>query len=507
MSTISSTSSVSSVSIATANAQSQVQQAAQSIISGSTGNSSMDVSTLVAALVNAKTAGQAAALKTRQTSDNTTLSAYGALTSALSALQAALKNLSDGTTLSTFAATASGKGMDPKAGPGAVAGSYAINVTQIAASQSLSSAAFGATAQLGTGKLTITVGGKSMNLSVDSTNNTLSGIASAINKAGDNPGVTATIVTGTGGAHLVLRSATTGAANTISVATSNVQNDAGLSSLGVTSTPGANGAASTIVSSDTTRAWQQSEAAQDALLTIGGIAASSSTNAVSSAIAGVTLNLSSASVGTTQTLTIASDTTARNTAITNFANLYNTVVTTINKLSSYDRSSKSAGALLGDSTLMTIKNTLASIVGGGVGSGASAVSLGSIGITLKGDPADGTLVVNNTTLTTALNSNSARVASLFNSTNGVAAKLNRSITEFVRTGGIIDTRSSALNADLKSVTTQQNTLADYASKLTQQYQNQFTALNTLMARMNNNSQYLTALFGGAKSAGALATNK
>jgi flagellar hook-associated protein 2 len=29
----------------------------------------------------------------------------------------------------------------------------------------------------------------------------------------------------------------------------------------------------------------------------------------------------------------------------------------------------------------------------------------------------------------------------------------------------------------------------------------------LMATMNNNSAYLTALFGGSKSAGALATNK
>ncbi|MFM0395258.1 flagellar filament capping protein FliD [Paraburkholderia phytofirmans] len=497
----------SSVNSATANAQSQVQQAAQSIISGSTGNSSMDVSTLVSALVNAKTAGQAASLQARQTSDNTTLSAYGALTSALSALQAAIKNLSDGTTLSTFAATASGKGLDPKAGPGAVAGSYSIDVTQIASSQSLASAAFGATTQLGTGTLTISVGGKSIDVSIDSTNNTLSGIASAINKASNNPGVTATIVTGTGGAHLVLRSASTGSANTINVATSNVQNDAGLSSLGVTSTPGANGGASTIVSSDAGNAWRQSEVAQDALVTIGGIAARSANNAVTDAIAGVTLNLSAASVGNPQTLTIAPDTTAQNTAITNFANLYNTVVTTISKLSSYDKTSKTGGALLGDSTLLTVKNALASIVAGGVGKGASVVSLGHIGITLKGDPADGTLVVDNAKLTTALNTSPAQVAALFNSTDGVGAKLSKSIDEFTRTGGIIDTRNNALTADLKSVTAQQTKLSDYATQLTKQYQSQFTALNTLMATMNNNSAYLTALFGGSKSAGALATNK
>jgi flagellar hook-associated protein 2 len=503
MSTITTT----SVNSATSNAQSQLQQAAQSIISGSTGNSTMDVASLVSALVNAKTAGQTAALKAKQTSESTVLSAYGALSSALSALQAAIKSLSDGTTLSTFGAIASGKGMDPKAGPGAVAGSYTIDVKQIAASQSLSSAAFDATAKLGTGKLTIEVGGKSMDVTVDSTNNTLTGIANAINKAGNNPGVTATIVTGTGGAHLVLRSTTTGASNTINVSTGDVQNDNGLSSLGVTSTPGANGAASSIVSSDTNKAWRQSEGAQDALFTVGGIEASSSSNAVTSAISGVTLNLSSAAVGTTQTLTIASDTTAQNTAITNFANLYNTVVTTINSLSSYDKSSKTGGALLGDSTLTTIKNTLASIIGGGVGTGTSAVGLASIGISLKGDPADGTLVIDNKKLTASLTSSPAQVATLFNSTNGLGVKLNKSITDFVKTGGIIDTRSTALNADLKSITAQQTTLANYSAALTKQYQNQFTALNTLMATMNNNANYLTALFGGPKSAGALASNK
>lgn len=497
----------SSVNSATANAQSQVQQAAQSIISGSTGNTSMDVGTLVSALVNAKTAGQAAALQARQTSDSTTLSAYGALNSALTALQAAIKNLTDGTTLSTFAATASGKGLDPKAGVGAVPGSYAIEVKQIATSQSLSSAGFDAKAQLGSGKLTIAVGGKSMDINVDDTNNTLSGIAAAINKASDNPGVTATIVNGTGGAHLVLRASNSGSANTIDVTTSNVTNNAGLASLGVKSTPGADGAASTITSSDAANVWHQSDAAQDALISIGGIDARSATNAVSDAISGVTLNLSRDSIGTTQTVTIAADTSAQNTAITNFANLYNTVVTTIGRLSSYDKTSKTSGVLIGDSTLMTIKNTLASIVGGGVGKGSTVVTLAHIGITLKGDPADGTLVVDNDALTKALNNSPAQVATLFNSTDGMGARLNRSITDFVKTGGIIDTRNVALNADLKSVTSQQSKLSDYASQLTRQYQAQFTALNTLMASMSNNSAYLTALFGGSKSAGALATNK
>jgi flagellar hook-associated protein 2 len=309
----------------------------------------------------------------------------------------------------------------------------------------------------------------------------------------------------------VLRAANTGAANVINVSTSNITSDTGLSSLGVTSTASTTGGQSTITSDNSGSAWTQSGFAQDAEYTIGGIAGSSSSNAVTGAISGVTINLTAAAVGTPagtpQTLTIAQDTTAQNTAINNFVSLYNTVVTTMSTLTSFSSGSTSQGPLLGDSTLQTIKNTLANIIGGSVGSGSTGTTLAAIGITLKDDPADGTMVVDNNALNTALTSSPATVASLFNSTNGIAEQLNASITTFTQTGGIIDTRNTALNADLKSITTQQTALADYTTQLTNQYQAQFTALNTLMATMNNNSQYLTALFGGTNSAGALATNK
>lgn len=491
----------------TASTNAALQQAAQSIISGSTGNSSLDVSSLVTALVNSKTAGQASALAAEQTKDSTMLSAYGALSSALTALSSGIAGLADGSSLSTFAATATGKGLTATAGVGATAGAYDVNVTQIASSQALSSAAFGATTQLGTGTLTIAVGGKSMNISLDSSNNTLSGIASAINASNNNPGVTATVVTGTDGAHLVLRSSSTGAANTINVSTSNVTTDNGLSSLGVTSTASTTGGTSSIVSSNTNSAWTQSSGAQDAAFTVNGIAATSSSNAVTTAISGVTMNLTSDAVGTDQTLNVAADTTSQATAITNFVNLYNTVITTMASLSSYSSGATSQGPLLGDSTLQTIKNSLANIVGGAVGSPSTGSTLAAIGIDLKDDPADGTLVVDQTKLTNALTSSPATVASLFNSSTGIGAQLTTAVTNFTETGGLIDTSNNALTADQKAITAQQSTLADYTTQLTNQYQAQFTALNTLMATMNNNSQYLTALFGGTDSAGALATNK
>ncbi|KGS78994.1 flagellar filament capping protein FliD [Burkholderia pseudomallei] len=492
---------------------SALQQAAQSIISGSTGNSSMDVNSLVTALVNAKTAGQSAALSTSIATDQTTLSALGTLKAALTALQAGIGSLSDGTLTQKFTATATGTGLTATTGAGAVAGSYSVAVTQIATSQTLSSGAFNATQQLGTGTLTLSVGGKSTSISIDSTNNTLSGIAAAINSASNNPGVTATIVTGTDGAHLVLRSASTGAANVINVGVSNLSGDNGLSSLAVTSTASTTGGQSTIRSGGSV-AWSQSTSAQDAEFTVGGIAASSASNAVSGAIAGVTLNLTQAAVGATQTLNVTTDTTAQATAITNVVNLYNTVITTMSSLSSLSgagTSSQSAGPLLGDSTLNMIRNSLARVVGAGVTTGGSTTSLASIGIKFadgsSSSQTDGALTIDTAKLNAALQNSPSTVAALFNSTNGIGAQLNTTIQNYVQTGGVFDTRSNALNQDLKNLAQQQTRLASYASQLTSQYNAQFTALNTLMAQMNSNSNYLTQLFGGSNSSGAMANNK
>ncbi|ABO53215.1 flagellar filament capping protein FliD [Burkholderia vietnamiensis] len=529
MSTVSGSSTASTIAntaaATTAQTNAALQQAAQSIISGSTGNSSMDVNSLVTALVNAKTAGQAAALTAQQTTDNTTISAYGTLSAGLSALQAGLKSLSNGTTLNAFTATASGNGITAAAASGAVAGSYSIDVSQVATAQVLTSKGYSATTALASGPsaLSLSVGGASTTISLDGSNSTIAGIASAINSASNNPGVTATVVNGTDGAHLVLHATATGSSNAISIAVTDsnagddlnklaVQGSAGVALNGVSKATSSQLTANQSSLPQGTVNWTQTTAAQDAYFTIDGTAVTSATNTVTSALSGVTLNLSAASVdsaaGTTnaspQTLTIAQDTTSQAAAINNFVSLYNTLVTTMGTLTSFSSSSKTQGPLLGDSTLNMIQNALASVVANGVKSGGTTSSLGAIGISLQ---ADGTLSVDSTTLNSALESNQATVAKLFNSTNGIAAQLNSDIAGYLGTNGPIQTRTNTLNRDLTSISTQQAALSTYQAQLTNMYQAQFTALNTLMSTMNNNSQYLTQLFGGTNSQGAMSANK
>jgi len=253
--------------------------------------------------------------------------------------------------------------------------------------------------------------------------------------------------------------------------------------------------------------WKQSVAGQDAHFSISGMEIASASNTVTSAIDGLTLNLSADAVGSPQTLTIAQDITDQKTAIGAFVTAYNNFVTAAASFTGFD-ATKAAGSqgsvLLGDSTLNAIRNTLSGAMSGGVKQSNGAANLAGIGITFQ---KDGTLKIDDARLTNALSNDSTSIAALFNSKTGLAASLDTSLTSFLKTGGLLDTHSAALTTDLKSLATQQDQLTDYTDKLTKRYEAQFTALNQLMAQTSHNADYLTALFGGKNSEGALANNK
>ncbi|HEX7682296.1 MAG TPA: flagellar filament capping protein FliD [Trinickia sp.] len=454
-----------------------LQQAAQSILSGAT-KSTLDVNSLVSALVTAKTAAQAQTIATQQSSDNTTLSAIGQMKSALTALQTSLSGLSDGSLFTQLGATMSGTGITATTSTGAAAGSYSVSVQQIATANQISSGAYASGATLGTGTVTIGVGTGSMNVTLDSTNNTLAGLASAINASTSNPGVTASVVTASDGQHLVLTSTQTGAANTVTVS-AGAGVDTGLN----------------------TASFTQVTAGQDANLTISGNAVTSASNNVTGALTGVTLSLTSASVGTTQTLSVATDTTAISKAVQGFATAYNQWISTEKSLSSYDASTSTAGPLLGDAMLNTAVNGIASIMASGVTVGGTTYSLAQLGVDLNND---GTVTFTSSTLDATMASSPTMVQNVFNGTNGIGEQLNAFIDSYTKSSiGQIDQRSATINADLTSLTQQQSTLATYQQTLTDQYNAQFTALNNLMTQMQSNTTYLNQLFGGNGSAGTL----
>jgi flagellar hook-associated protein 2 len=455
--------------------------------SGATGGSVIDVSSLVSQLVTATYANQVADNASQTSAVSAQISALGTLKSALSTFQSALSSLDTSASFSALTASSSDQtAFTATADSSAVAGTYSIGVTQLAQAQQLVSTAYtaGSNAAIGTGTVTLSLGAQSFSINIDSTDNTLDGIASAINSATGNPGITATIVQGTDGAHLVLASALTGAGNTIQVSTNG--GDGGLAQLDYSPTLTTN--------------YTQAAAAQDAILNVAGVSYQSPSNTVTGAISGVTLNLAATSAtGTTATVTVSNDTSTVATNIGNFVSAYNTLVQTFSSLGGYDASSGTAGPMLGNALLTGIQNQIEGVVHGIVsGAPSSDNSLASIGVTTQ---SDGTLALNGSTLQNALTSNFTAVSQLFSSSNGIGAQLNSQLTSALGNAGPVDSYSQTLVQQNNALTQQSTTLTNEENALTASMTQQFSALNTLLSSLQTTSAYLTQAFSDLPKVG------
>ncbi len=192
--------------------------------------SGLDVESIVSQLVAIKQKSLTK-LETQATTINTKISSMGSLKTAVSNLQDQINKLSKGdlwqgkTVTSSNASAVTGT-VTTKA----AAGSYAVEVSQLAAAQSVNSQAFAKDAAMGKGVLTITMGtwsesggvhsfsgasdtSKNLVLNDLTGNETLSEIAAKINAKG--AGVSAAIVRDASGERLSLTSTATGTTNGI----------------------------------------------------------------------------------------------------------------------------------------------------------------------------------------------------------------------------------------------------------------------------------------------------
>ena len=438
------------------------------------GGSVINVSSLVSQLVAATRAPQDAQIASQTSAVTTKISAVGQLKGALSTFQASLASLSTSSAFAADTATTSDDTVfTASAASGSVPGHYAITVSALASAQQLLSNAFvgGSTATVGTGTLNLQLGANSFNLTLDTTNNTVADVAAAINSAADNPGITATVIQGTDGAHLLLSSNQPGAANAIQV----TETDAGT------------GLAALTYAAGNTAHYTQNAAAQDASFSVAGVAYTSASNTVNDALTGVTLTLTGVSTGAGAMLNVANDTGTVTTNIQAFIAAYNTLQTSVAGLGSYDAASGTAGPMLGDPLLTgvqtQIRHVLQTVDGNAVYS-----TLASIGITTQ---KDGTLAADSGKLRAALTGNFSSVSKLFNGANGVASQLNTLLTKQLASGGTIDSRSQTLVKQNKALTDQTNALNKQMNALTANLTQQYSALNVLLSQLQTTSAYLT----------------
>src|SRR5258706_8513047 len=464
-----------------------------STVISSTGiGSGLDINSIVTSLTTAKAAPETNALNRSKTTLTAEVSAFSTFNTALATFQATLATLQDSTKLASRTATLADTTIaTATATSSAVAGQYSIQVQNLATAASLSSQPIAsALSNIGPGTLAIGVGGVSTSITIDSTNNTLQGIAAAINSAPNNPGVSASIITTTAGARLVLSGTATGAANTIKVTQSG--GDGGLAALQYDPANGLNN-------------LTQTQAALNANFSVNGYAATSAGYQVSGVFSGVTLNLVKATAANTPTtLTVGNDTQGAQTSISTFVTALNGLQTSIHSLTGYDAKTQTAGPLLGNQTLLSFQNQLSKILGqvnSGIASGPN--SLAALGITVN---TQGTFSTNSTTLGNALTASVDSLAKLLSGPNGIATQLNTFVTQYTQAGCLLDTISNNLPTSLTSIAKQQADLTArmvvYSATLTAEY----NAMDTAVALLKQTQTYLTQQFKQNSSSSSTSSN-
>jgi flagellar hook-associated protein 2 len=310
----------------------------------------------------------------------------------------------------------------------------------------------------------------------------LQDIRSAINAA--NIGVTATLVNDGSGSpyRLALSSNNAGTINAINSITVKTGGDAAINDL-LAYNPTENIPTPVVP-------MGQTVAAQDADFTVNGIRIVKSSNTVTDAIQGVTLNLNK---NTTGTLTVARDASVISKAATSFVDTYNALTTQLKSRSAYGSATQAAANLAGDGTVRLMLDQLRSILRTVAipSSGGSLTSLSQVGI---GVQTDGKLKLDSSKLNSAMASNFSDVTNLFSSTSGYITRLNSWADSVVQTNGLIDVRTQNINTSIKGYTDQINQLESRMTVLQKRYATQYSNLNQMLSNMNNTSAYLSQQF-------------
>ncbi|MEM7405999.1 MAG: flagellar filament capping protein FliD [Pseudomonadota bacterium] len=328
--------------------------------------SGLDLNNLVNQLIAAQRDPANQRINTREAGLQTRISGLGTLKSGLEEFRTTLSGLRASSAFTANQAESSDtSAFTASAQAGALPASYSVDVTQLAQSQKLASAAYSDTGDVvGEGTLTIRFGTFDSGantftadpdrdigtITIDSTNNTLAGIRDAINDA--NVGVSASVVDDGTGNRLVLGANQTGTASSMQITVTGDSGGTDVDSTGLSAL-----AFDPTASAGAGKNLTQTAAALDAALTIDGLNVTRSDNTVTGAIEGVTLTLKDTS-DTPGTLSVSRDTSAVTSAVQSFVDAYNSLVDTFESLGGFDEETETGGILIGDAVLRSIESSV-----------------------------------------------------------------------------------------------------------------------------------------------------
>jgi flagellar hook-associated protein 2 len=451
------------------------KNAAQQVLTSLNTGSGVDTASLVTALVQAQFAAKNAAIASRNTALTAQISAASTLKSTIANFSTALGALSSSGTLQTQPVSSNPTALGATAISGAKVGnlSSSITVNALASAQGARSAAVAdRSATIGTGTLTLKLGTATYNstgtamtdftatsgasVSINVTDGSLDGIASAINAA--KAGVTASVITDADGKAVLSLKGTTGSAQAFTLQADDAASPLSQFNVGP-------GAATTLTGT-----------AANARLTVDGIDVQRSSNTISDLVSGVKLQLNAVSTGPVS-LSITRPTSAVAQAVSDFVDTYNQVYASAKGLTD-----ASTGDLKSDTAAKTLLRSLQSLTTKSLVStsaNGAPTTLAQLGVSTN---RDGTLSVNTATLNKVMAAFPDEVEAMFATTAGNAIGLPSTLSGISLAAA---SSSTGLGASAARYTKAQTELTEQQSKVTTLSDAMSTRLTQQFSTMNS----------------------
>ncbi len=423
--------------------------------------SGLDVTSLVSQLM-AVERRPLTALNSREAAFQAKISALGSLRGALSQVETAAAKLKAGGFTDFKGSVGDSSVASVTVSSIAPAGSYSLEVTQLAQAQIVSTGQDPATTNglLNTsGSINIQLGSNTAVTVSVTAGQTLGDLAATINAdANLKTQIKASVVD----RRLVLESRSTGAANTITVSNA---------------TAGLQDFQSTTVA----------RPALDANFKLNGLSIVRSTNTVGDALTGVTINLLKTNTGSTTPLTVARNSGAVKSALEGFIKAYNETNTTIRDLGLVNSATGEGSILTGDATLRTAQSQLRALIGtppaGLVDPFAN--NLSQLGVSVA---RDGSLSLDSGKLQTLFDERPESVDALVKAFGASAQSITKSLSS---EGGLVASRIEGMSASISTLDLRREALNRRLEQIEARYRRQFTALDSTVSSLQNTSTFLT----------------
>ncbi|NOQ50668.1 MAG: flagellar filament capping protein FliD [Desulfuromonadaceae bacterium] len=345
------------------------------------------------------------------------------------------------------------------AGNNAGLGSYQVTVVDLAQQQKDVSQGYvdKAASTFGTGTINLTVDGVANSISIDATNNSLEGIASAINDA--DLGVSAAIINdGTGTPYRLVLTGD-------SVSESFSLDSSGLSG-----------------GTDVNPTMSNTQVAKQAHIIVDGIDIYSDSNSVE-AIPGLSMELLKADSEATTILNVSADKEATTAKIQEFVDAYNEIITFIADQKTADWGN--------DSAFRSIKSRLQGFLVTPQDGSGSFSTLSQLGFETQ---RDGTITLNSTRLSDALDGDYAGVISLFagqDGVEGISAKFASYLEDMTDyTDGLYAGRKEGTDSNMRRIDQRILNLEARLELKEKTLRAQFSAMEGLVSGLNAQGSYL-----------------